>query len=229
MIFYQLIEPETSTYTYILADEESKEALLIDTVLETVERDLLLIEQMGLKVKYIIDTHLHADHITGSGEIRKRTGCLSAISAQAHVLCADIALKDNDELYFGKYTLKALSTPGHTNSCMSFYTKGMIFTGDILLFRGTGRTDFQQGDPTKMFNSITQKIFTLPDETIIYPGHDYKGFTYSTVSWEKKFNPRIGANKSLNEFIQIMNALKLAHPKKIDVAVPANIQCGLIN
>jgi len=229
MIFYQLIESESSTYTYILADEENHEAILIDTVLETVDRDLLLIDQMGLKVKYVLDTHLHADHITGSGEIRKRVGCLSAISAEAHVECADIALSDGDELFFGKYSLKAMATPGHTNSCMSFYTNGMIFTGDVLLIRGTGRTDFQQGDPTQMFDSITKKIFSLPDETKIYPGHDYKGFTYSTILWEKKFNPRIGANKSLHEFTQIMKDLKLAQPKKIDVAVPANNHCGLIN
>lgn len=228
MIFYQLIETETSTYTYLLADEMTKEAVVIDTVIEKVDRDLLLISEMGLKLKYIIDTHLHADHITGSGELRKRTGAKTAISSKAHVPCIDIPLKDGDEIKFGKYTLKALETPGHTNSCMSFLIDGMIFTGDLLLIRGTGRTDFQEGDAKKMYESITEKIFSLSNDTKIYPGHDYKGFTYSTVEWEKKFNARIGANRPLAEFIKIMSELKLAPPKKIDVAVPANLQCGMV-
>ena len=228
MIFYQLIETETSTYTYLIADEITKEAVAIDTVIENVNRDLLLISEMGLKLKYIIDTHLHADHITGSGELRKRTGAKTAISRKAHVPCIDIALKDGDKISFGKYTLQALETPGHTNSCMSFLIDGIIFTGDLLLIRGTGRTDFQQGDAKKMYESITEKIFSLPSNTKIYPGHDYKGFTYSTVEWEKKFNSRIGANRSLAEFVQIMSELKLAPPKKIDVAVPANLQCGIV-
>ncbi|MGZ3809286.1 MAG: MBL fold metallo-hydrolase [Bacteriovorax sp.] len=227
MIFYQMIEAETSTYTYLLADELTKEAILIDTVLETVERDLLLLSEMGLTLKYVIDTHLHADHITGAGEIRKRTGAKSAISHAAHVSCADIALKDGDVLTFGRYSLNALETPGHTDGCMSFHIDGMIFTGDVLLIRGTGRTDFQQGDPKKMYQSINEKIFSLPLETKIYPGHDYKGLTYSTVELEKKFNPRIGGNRSQEEFIKIMNELKLAYPKKMDIAVPANKVCGL--
>lgn len=228
MIFHQLFESETSTYTYLLADEKTKEALLIDSVLETVERDLKLIGELGLTLKYVIDTHVHADHITGAGEIRKRTGAKTAISAEANVTCGDISLKDGDELKFGNYSLKALSTPGHTNTCMSFYTEGMIFTGDVLLIRGTGRTDFQQGDSEKMYNSITQKIFTLPEGTNIYPAHDYKGFTHSTVEAEKKFNPRVGNNRPLSEFAQIMSDLKLAYPKKIDIAVPANNKCGLL-
>lgn len=227
MIFYQLIETETSTYTYLLADEATKEAVLIDSVFETIDRDLNLISEMGLVLKYVIDTHLHADHITGSGELRKRTGAKTAISSEAKVPCIDIALKEGDEIKFGKYSLKALETPGHTNSCMSFTIDRMIFTGDVLLIRGTGRTDFQQGDAQKMYESITQKIFTLPLETKIYPGHDYKGFTYSTVELEKKFNSRIGGNKTLAEFQKIMSELKLAHPKKIDIAVPANMQCGI--
>ena len=229
MIFYQLIEAETSTYTYLLADEVSKEAILIDTVLETVDRDAKLLSEMGLTLKYVVDTHLHADHITGSGELRKRTGAKTAISNEAHVECIDIALKDGDELKFGNYSLKAISTPGHTNSCMSFAIDKMVFTGDVLLIRGTGRTDFQQGDAEKMYESINQKIFSLPNDTLIYPGHDYKGFTYSTVELEKKFNPRVGGNKTLVEFQKIMSELKLAHPKKIDIAVPANKQCGTIS
>lgn len=227
MIFYQLIDSETSTFTYLLADEFTKEAVLIDTVLENVDRDLKLISEMGLILKYIIDTHVHADHITGSGELRKRTGAKTAISSEALVSCADISLKEGDEINFGKYSLKALKTPGHTNSCMSFTTDGIVFTGDVLLIRGTGRTDFQEGDAQKMYDSITKKIFTLPPETKVYPAHDYKGFTYTTVELEKKFNPRIGNNRTLAEFTEIMNNLKLAPPTKIDVAVPANKLCGL--
>jgi sulfur dioxygenase len=227
MIFYQLFDFETSTYTYLLGDEFTKEAVLIDTVLENVDRDLKLLSEMGLNLKYIIDTNVHADHITGSGELRKRTGAKTAISSEAKVACIDIALKEGDELHFGKYSLKALQTTGHTNSCMSFTMDGMIFTGDVLLIRGTGRTDFQEGDAQKMYESITQKIFSLPLETKIYPGHDYKGFTYSTVELEKKFNPRIGNERTVAEFTEIMNNLKLAYPKKIDIAVPANKLCGL--
>ncbi len=223
-----MIESETSTFTYILGDESTKEAIIIDSVLETVERDLKLLSEMGLTLKYIVDTHVHADHITGAGEIRKRTGAKTAISAKAEVVCSDIILNDGDELKFGSYTLKAFETPGHTNGCMSFYTEGMIFSGDVLLIRGTGRTDFQHGDPGQMYQSIKQKIFTLPLETKIYPAHDYKGFTYSTVALEKQFNPRIGGERTVEQFIQIMNDLKLAYPKKIDIAVPANKLCGIM-
>jgi glyoxylase-like metal-dependent hydrolase (beta-lactamase superfamily II) len=226
MIFTQLIDQETSTYTYLLADEQSLDAVIIDSVYENADRDSLLIQEMGLKLKYIIDTHLHADHITGSGELRKRTGAQTAISQLANVPCVDWPLQDGDELKFGHFSLKAIATPGHTNSCMSFYIEGMIFTGDVLLINGCGRTDFQQGDSQKMYESITQKIFTLPIDTKVYPGHDYKGLTYSTIAREKKFNPRVGDGKSLIEFQKIMSELKLTPPKKIDTAVPANKNCG---
>jgi len=227
MIFHQLFEQESSTYTYLLADEDTKEAILIDAVLETAERDLKLITELGLKLKYLVDTHIHADHITGAGTLRAKTGAKTAVSSGANVQCVDVTLNDGDELKFGKYTLKALSTPGHTNSCMTFYTEGMLFTGDVLFIRGTGRTDFQQGDSRKMYHSIHDKLFTFPEGTKIYPGHDYKGMSYSTVGDEKKFNPRVGGGKSEDEFVQIMNELKLANPKKIDIAVPANLKCGL--
>lgn len=226
MIFYQLFESETSTYTYLLADELTREAILIDTVLECVERDYKLLNEMGLKLKYILDTHVHADHITGSSELRKKTGAKICISAKANIKCMDIALHDGDELNFGSYSIEALETPGHTDSCMSFKTDGMIFTGDVLLIRGTGRTDFQQGSPEKMYYSIHEKIFSNAGTTKIYPAHDYKGFTYSTVEWEKQFNPRVATHITLAEFSKIMSELKLAHPKKIDVAVPANLNCG---
>lgn len=227
MIFHQLFELESSTYTYLLADESTKEAILIDTVLECVERDYKLLNEMGLTLKYLVDTHVHADHITGSGELRKKTGAKICLSSKANLNCVDIHLDDGDTLSFGNYSLLAMETPGHTNSCMSFKVNDMIFTGDLLLVRGTGRTDFQQGNSEKMYNSIHKKIFSFDDSTKLYPGHDYKGFTYTTVALEKKFNPRIGGDKSLPEFQKIMSELKLSLPKKIDIAVPANILCGL--
>lgn len=227
MIFYQLIEAETSTYTYLLGDEITREAILIDAVLECVERDHKLLEEMGLTLKYVVDTHVHADHITGSGELKKRTGAKICLSAKANIPCVDVALNDGDELHFGSYSLLALETPGHTDSCMSFKIDGMVFTGDVLLVRGTGRTDFQEGSSEKMYNSIQEKIYRLAATTKIYPGHDYKGFTYSTVALEKKFNPRIPLNRTLADFVKIMSEVKLAYPKRIDIAVPANRKCGL--
>lgn len=227
MIFQQLFEQESSTYTYLLADEQTKEAVLIDSVYETVERDYKLLQELGLTLKYLIDTHIHADHVTGAGSLKQKTGAKTVVSKGANVECVDLMLNDGDELKFGNHTLKAIMTPGHTNSCMTIFCEGMLFTGDVILIRGTGRTDFQQGDAGKMYESITKKIFTYPDETKIYPAHDYKGLTYTTVGLEKKFNPRVGNEKTKDEFIKIMSELKLANPKKIDVAVPANLKCGM--
>lgn len=228
MTFHQLYEAETSTYTYLLADPVSREAVLIDSVLETVERDLKLINEYGYQLKYVLDTHIHADHITGAGEIRKRTGAKTVVSSKAGVSCVDVPIADGDVLKFGSYSIRALETPGHTNSCMSFYIDGKVFTGDALLIRGTGRTDFQQGSAEKLYDSITGKIFQLPEDTIVYPGHDYRGQTTSSIAMEKKFNLRIGGGKTKAEFVQIMSELKLANPKKIHEAVPANMACGLI-
>jgi glyoxylase-like metal-dependent hydrolase (beta-lactamase superfamily II) len=227
-IFFQLFEHESSTYTYIIGDNKTKEAAIIDPVIETIERDLKLLKELELKLLYVLDTHVHADHITASGEIRKRTGAKTAISAIAGLDCADLLLEDGQELKLGNKIIKAITTPGHTNSCMSFYFEGRIFTGDTLLIRGSGRTDFQQGSNEKLYQSVHQKLFQLPNETQVYPAHDYGGFTSSTIGLEKKHNPRLGESKSIDDFKKIMSELKLSYPKKIEQALPANLKCGKI-
>ncbi|MFN4149731.1 MAG: MBL fold metallo-hydrolase [Candidatus Sericytochromatia bacterium] len=226
MILRQMFDQDTWTYTYLLADEETKEAVLIDSVYEQAERDAQVIKELGLNLKYLMETHVHADHITGVSRIKEFfPEAKSVVHEHGGAPCADLLTKEGDEYQVGSMTIKVLSTPGHTDGCVSYYTEGMVFTGDSLFIRGTGRTDFQQGSPDKLFESITQKIFTLPDETIVYPGHDYKGLSYSTVGEEKQFNPRL-AGKTKEEFAAIMNNLGLPHPKKIDVSVPANQKCG---
>ncbi|MBY0384090.1 MBL fold metallo-hydrolase [bacterium] len=225
-IFYQLFESESSTYTYIIADTSSREAAIIDPVLEKVERDLKLISEERLQLKYVLDTHVHADHITGASQIRERTKAKTGLSRHSGVDCADLLLKEGDELLLGSKKIKVLETPGHTNTCLSFLFEDMIFTGDALLIRGTGRTDFQQGSSEKLFESIHQKVFTLPPETKVYPAHDYNGQTASTIEMEKRHNPRLGVGQTKESFVQIMAHLKLAHPKKIHEAVPANMSCG---
>ena len=227
-IFFQLFEHESSTYTYIIGDNKTKEAAIIDPVIETIERDLKLLKELELKLLYVLDTHVHADHITASGEIRKRTGAKTAISAIAGLDCADVLLEDGQELKLGNKILKSIATPGHTNSCMSFYFEGRIFTGDTLLIRGSGRTDFQQGSSEKLYQSVHQKLFQLPNETQVYPAHDYSGFTSSTIGLEKKYNPRLGESKSMDDLKKIMSELKLSYPKKIEQALPANLKCGKI-
>lgn len=227
-LFFQLFEAESSTYTYIIADKKSKEAAIIDPVINTVDRDLKLIDELGLRLMYVLDTHVHADHITAASEIRKRTKAKTAVSQDAGVSCVDIPLEDNQELTLGDKKITVLATPGHTNTCMSFYFDGMVFTGDALLIRGTGRTDFQQGSAEKLYESIHEKIFSLPEETKVYPGHDYRGQTVSTVELEKKYNPRLGHGRSKEDFIKIMSELKLDNPKKIHEAVPANLACGQV-
>jgi sulfur dioxygenase len=226
VIFQQLFESETSTYTYIIADADSKEAAIIDPVLETVDRDLKLIDELGLKLIYALDTHIHADHITGAGELRKRLGIKTGVSQAAEVECVDVPLEDGQELLLGKKKIKVLGTPGHTNTCLSFYFEGMIFTGDALLIRSCGRTDFQQGSSDTLFKSVREKLFKLPDDTILYPGHDYRGQTSSTIGAEKAHNARLKESIGLDEFKKIMTELKLANPKKIHEAVPANLACG---
>lgn len=225
---YQLFEPQSSTYTYLIFDEKTREAAIIDPVLETVERDYKLIQEMGLKLLYVLDTHIHADHITGAGELRRLTGAKSAVSKKAKVECCDIPLEDGQELLLGNSKLKVIATPGHTDGCLSYYFEGHVFTGDALLIRGCGRTDFQQGSSETLFDSVTQKLFVLPDSTILCPGHDYRGFTKSTIGDEKKFNPRLGGGVKKESFIKTMAELKLADPKKIHEALPANLACGRV-
>lgn len=228
MLFRQLFDPDTSTYTYLLADEETREAVLIDPVIGQVKRDLALIRELDLRLVYALDTHVHADHVTALGMLREATGCKTVVSAKAGVSCHDVAVEEGDRLRFGAHALEVLETPGHTDGCLSFVTEDrkMVFTGDALLVRGTGRTDFQQGDPVRLYRSITEKIFTLPDSTIVYPGHDYQGHTASTVGEEKRFNPRLGEGKSLEEYVAIMENLNLPKPRYIDQALPANLECG---
>lgn len=226
LFFRQLFDYDTWTYTYLIADLQTQEAALIDTVKEQVSRDLNLVKELGFQLKFVLETHVHADHITGADEIRHATGAKGLVGAETKVTCADIRLGDGESINLGRFQIKALATPGHTNGCTSYFIEDRVFTGDALLIHGTGRTDFQQGSSAALFDSITQKLFSLPDATLVYPAHDYRGLTVSTIGEEKKFNPRVGGGKSKEEFIEIMANLKLAMPKKIQIAVPANLACG---
>ena len=224
MLFRQLFDYETWTYTYLLADEKSGEAVIIDPVLEQVERDLGLLDELGLQLKQVLDTHVHADHVTGAGKLRERTGCRTGLSSHAGVGCADMMLHDGDTIRFGHHEIRAVETPGHTDTCLSYLCGDMAFTGDALLIRGCGRTDFQSGDAGKLYDSIHNKLFTLPDDTKVYPGHDYRGMSVSTIGEEKRFNPRLTLSRET--FIEFMAKLDLPDPKRMQQAVPANLACG---
>ncbi|MCF6298700.1 MAG: MBL fold metallo-hydrolase [Thiomicrorhabdus sp.] len=227
LVLRQLIDRDTWTYTYLLLDPVSLQGVLIDPVQEQLERDLSLIKELGVELLYVLETHVHADHITAAGQIRQKTGAKIVYSEAAEIKAINIAIKDAETLTFGHYTMMALATPGHTNGCVSYLVDNMLFSGDSLLIHGCGRTDFQQGSAEQLYDSITQKLFTLPGETLVYPGHDYSGRTSSTIAEEKRWNHRLGGGKSKQAFIQIMNNLNLDLPKKINEAVPANLETGI--
>jgi len=225
----QLFDADTSTYTYLLWDEESRETALIDSVIEQADRDEKIITELGLNLTWLLETHIHADHITASGELRRRKPQTAkvAVHKASGSSCADRLLQDGDEIRLGNQVIKVLYTPGHTDTDVCYLIDGAVFTGDALLIHGSGRTDFQSGDAGTGYDSITGKLFTLADETKVYPGHDYKGQTVSTIGEEKEFNPRIGGGRSREAYIAIMNGLKLAKPARIEEAVPGNMACGL--
>lgn len=227
MLLRQLIDRETSTYTYILADEETREAIIIDPVLEQVERDVTLLRELGCELRYVLDTHVHADHVTASGALRNRLGARTVLSEAAGVGVADVLVKEGDVIRFGRYGVEVWETPGHTAGCLTYVTldRTMAFTGDALLIRGCGRTDFQNGSSERLYHSA-QRLFTLPPATLVYPGHDYQGRTVSTVDEERRWNPRLGGERTQAEFVEIMGRLALAYPKQIDRALPRNQQLG---
>lgn len=226
MWFRQLFDRETWTYTYLVADPQTQEAALIDPVLEQVERDMQLLRELGLTLRYSLDTHVHADHITGTGKLRALTGCLGIVPAGAQVDCADRLMQGGEVLWVGAVPIQAIATPGHTDSHMAYLVDHThVLTGDALLIRGCGRTDFQSGDAGTLYDSITQHLFTLDDGVWVYPGHDYRGHTISTIGEEKRWNPRL-LRRSREDFIVFMGSLNLPDPQKIMEAVPANQQCG---
>lgn len=226
MIFRQLFDPTSSTYTYLLGD--SGEAVLIDPVYEQVPRDLALLQELGLKLVATLDTHVHADHVTGAWRLRQRAGSRIAVSATAGASEADTLLRHDDRVGFGARHLRVRATPGHTSGCLTYVLDddSMAFTGDSLLIRGCGRTDFQQGSPQQLFASVHEQILSLPAECLLYPGHDYRGITVTSVAEERRYNPRLGGDVDVGDFTGHMNNLNLPHPKLMAVAVPANLRCG---
>src|SRR5580693_5664175 len=226
MIFRQLFDSVSGTYTYLLASRAGGEALIIDPVLEKVDRYLQLVKELNLKLVKAVDTHLHADHITGLGALRDRTQCITVMGEQTKADVVSMRVGEGDKLTIEGLALDVIYTPGHTDDSYSFIMPDRVFTGDTLLIRGTGRTDFQNGDPRAEYESIFGRLLKLPEETLVYPAHDYKGDTVSTIGEERAFNPRLQV-KSVDEYVAVMNSLKLSNPKMMDVAVPANMKVGL--
>ncbi|PZM09189.1 MBL fold metallo-hydrolase [Rhizobium tubonense] len=226
MIFRQLFDSVSGTYTYLIASRQGGEALIIDPVLEKVDRYLKLVEELDLKLVKAVDTHLHADHVTGLAALRDRTHCITVMGEQTLADVVSMRVAEGDRVAIEGLSLDVLYTPGHTDDSYSFLMGGRVFTGDTLLIRGTGRTDFQNGNPHQQYDSIFNKLLKLPDETLVYPAHDYKGDTVSTIGEEKLFNPRLKV-RSADEYADIMNNLNLPNPKMMDVAVPANVHVGL--
>jgi sulfur dioxygenase len=228
LLFRQMFDPQSSTYTYLLGDGRGGEAVLIDPVFEQVRRDAALIGELDLKLVATLETHVHADHVTGAWLLRQRTGSKIMLSAASGAEEADRCLVQDDVIAFGARRLLVRATPGHTNGCLTFVLddSSMAFTGDCLLIRGSGRTDFQQGDPAAMYRSVHDCIFSLPNDCLLYPAHDYRGLTVTSVAEERRFNPRLGGEIAVGDFTGYMKNMRLAHPKLIDVAVPANLRCG---
>ncbi|MGB7097403.1 MAG: MBL fold metallo-hydrolase [Xanthobacteraceae bacterium] len=226
MIFRQLFDSTSGTYTYLLASRPGGEALIIDPVLERVDRYLQLVRELDLKLVKAVDTHLHADHVTGLGALRDRTHCITVMGEQSQADVVSMRVAEGDRIAIEGVSLDVLYTPGHTDDSYSYRLADRVFTGDTLLIRGTGRTDFQNGDPRAQYDSIFNKLMKLPDDTLVYPAHDYKGETVSTIGEEKFFNPRLKV-RSIDEYVDLMNNLNLPNPKMMDVAVPANMHVGL--
>lgn len=229
MLFRQLFDAESSTYTYLIANLLIKEAILVDPVLEQVDRDLKLLHELGLTLRYCLETHIHADHVTGTGKLRQITGCVSVVPEHAHASCADRHICDGETVKLGTITIRAIATPGHTDSHLAYLVNDdRVLTGDALLIRGCGRTDFQSGDAGMLYDAVTQRLFTLPDDVLVYPAHDYRGHTVSTIAEEKQWNPRF-AGRNREDFIELMANLHLPDPKKMMEAIPANELCGRVN
>jgi sulfur dioxygenase len=229
MIFRQLFDTESSTYTYLVGCRQTRQAMLIDSVKSHVDQYLQLLNELNLQLTYVLDTHTHADHITGSGSLREATGASTLLGEEAHSSCISKAMHHGDIINIGSLAIKTLHTPGHTDDSYSFILENQgqtyAFTGDTLLIRGTGRTDFQNGDAAEQYQSLFNHLLTLPDNTWVYPGHDYKGWTVSTIAEEKAYNPRLQVKDSA-EYITLMNNIKLPSPKMMDVAIPENRACG---
>jgi sulfur dioxygenase len=226
MIFRQLFDQVSGTYTYLLASRRGGEALIIDPVIEKVERYLQLIKELDLRLVKAVDTHMHADHVTGLGALRDRTQCITVMGEQTRADVVSMRVAEGDKLTVEGVALDVLYTPGHTDDSYSYLMGDRVFTGDTLLIRGTGRTDFQNGDPRAQYDSIFNKLLNLPEQTLLFPAHDYKGDTVSTIGEEKRYNPRLQV-QSIDEYVELMNNLKLPNPKLMDVVIPANMRVGL--
>ena len=225
MIFKQVFDQKSSTYTYIIASAEGREALIIDPVLENVEDYIKILNQLNLKLVKVIDTHIHADHVTGAGKLRDKTKCVTIMGEHAPTDAVEVKVKDDEIIQLDKFKIRALYTPGHTSDSFCFLMNNYLFSGDTLLINGTGRTDFQNGSSKDAYNSIFNRLLKLPDETLLYPAHDYKGETVSTIGKEKRSNPRLQV-KNVDEYIDIMNNLNLKKPEKIDFNVESNLKLG---
>ncbi len=226
MIFRQIFARSSSTYTYLLAERTGGEALLIDPVLENTEQYVRLIGELDLKLVKAVDTHIHADHVTALGALRKRTGCMTAMGAMTRTECVSVHFHEGEKLTADNLHLDILYTPGHTDDSYSFVLPDRVFTGDTLLIRGTGRTDFQNGDPAAQYESLFHKLLRLPEDTLVYPAHDYNGMTVSTIGEETRHNPRLQVS-GMQAYVDLMNGLELDAPRLMDIAVPANRACGM--